>query len=147
MARPDVLRLQVLELGVHGEALLASHCPPGRRGEISRAPRRLSTLFFFSLEVLEVSEPGCSSPFYLPTYLEVDILSYKMNSGAQDAGQTGYTWISFGYPLAALGSEDWCDAIHAGVFSGGRPSVHGVAPSPTAPASSRVSREFSWYTW
>ena len=42
-----------------------------------------------------------------------------------------------GYPLAALGSEDWCDAIHAGVFSGGRPSVHGVAPSPTAPASSR----------
>ena len=40
-----------------------------------------------------------------------------------------------GYPLAALGSEDWCDAIHAGVFSGGRPSVHGVAPSPTAPAS------------
>ena len=46
-----------------------------------------------------------------------------------------------GYPLAALGSEDWCDAIHAGVFSGGRPSVHGVAPSPTAPASSRVSRE------
>ena len=46
-----------------------------------------------------------------------------------------------GYPLAALGSEDWCDAIHAGVFSGGRLSVHGVAPSPTAPASSRVSRE------
>ena len=46
-----------------------------------------------------------------------------------------------GYPLAALGSEDWCDAIHAGMFSGGRPSVHGVAPSPTAPASSRVSRE------
>ena len=42
-----------------------------------------------------------------------------------------------GYPLAALGSEDWCDAIHAGVFSDGRPSVHGVAPSPTAPASSR----------
>ena len=30
--------------------------------------------------------------------------------------------------LAALGSEDWCDVIHAGVFSGGRPSVHGVAP-------------------
>ena len=27
-----------------------------------------------------------------------------------------------GSPLAALGSEDWCDAIHAGVFSGGRPS-------------------------
>ena len=27
-----------------------------------------------------------------------------------------------GYPLAALGSEDWCDAIHAGVFSDGRPS-------------------------
>ena len=41
-----------------------------------------------------------------------------------------------GYPLAALGSEDWC-----GVVSDGRPSVHGVAPSPTAPASSRVSRE------
>ena len=46
-----------------------------------------------------------------------------------------------GYPFAALGSEDWCDAIHAGVVSDGRPSVHGVAPSPTAPASSRVSRE------
>ena len=46
-----------------------------------------------------------------------------------------------GYPLAALGSEDWCDAIHAGVFSGGRPSVHGVAPSPTAPASSRGRRK------
>ena len=45
-----------------------------------------------------------------------------------------------GYPLAALGSEDWCDAIHAGVFSDGRPSVHGVAPSPTAPASSRGRR-------
>ena len=31
-------------------------------------------------------------------------------------------WISFGrvgYP----GSEDWCDAIHAGVFSDGRPST------------------------
>ena len=43
--------------------------------------------------------------------------------------------LSGGYPLAALGSEDWCDAIHAGVLAGGRPSVHGVAPSPTAPAS------------
>jgi len=31
------------------------------------------------------------------------------------------------------------DAIHAGVVSDGRPSVHGVAPSPTAPASSRAS--------
>ena len=29
-----------------------------------------------------------------------------------------------------------CDPIHGGVFSDGRPSVHGVAPSPTAPASS-----------
>ena len=28
--------------------------------------------------------------------------------------------------MAALGSEDWCDAIHAGVVSDGRPSVHGV---------------------
>ena len=46
-----------------------------------------------------------------------------------------------GYPLAALGSEDWCNPSHGGVFSDGRPSVHGVAPSPTAPASSRVSRE------
>ena len=45
--------------------------------------------------------------------------------------------LSCGYPSAALGSEHWCDVIHAGVFSGGRPSVHGVAPSPTAPASSR----------
>ena len=34
-------------------------------------------------------------------------------------------------PLSALGSEDWWDAIHAGVFSGGRPSVHGVAPRDT----------------
>ena len=43
-----------------------------------------------------------------------------------------------GYPLAALGSEDWCNPSHGGVFSDGRPSVHGVAPSPTAaPASSR----------
>ena len=41
----------------------------------------------------------------------------------------------------SLGSRITCDAIHAGVFSGGRPSVHGAAPSPTAPASSRVSRE------
>ena len=46
-----------------------------------------------------------------------------------------------GYPLAALGSEDWCNPSHGGVFSDGRPSVHGVATSPTAPASSRVSRE------
>ena len=38
-----------------------------------------------------------------------------------------------GYLLAALGSEDWCDPIQGGVFSDGRPSVHGVAPSPTAP--------------
>ena len=36
-----------------------------------------------------------------------------------------------GYPLAALGSEDWCNPSHGGVFSDGRPSVHGVAPSPT----------------
>ena len=48
-----------------------------------------------------------------------------------------------GYPLAALGSEDWCNPVHGGVFSDGRPSVHGVAPSPTAPASSRVSRASS----
>ena len=45
-----------------------------------------------------------------------------------------------GYPLAALGSEDWCNPSHGGVFSDGRPSVHGVAPSPTAPASSRGRR-------
>ena len=45
-----------------------------------------------------------------------------------------------GYPLAALGSEDWCNPSHGGVFSGGRPSVHGVATSPTAPASSRGRR-------
>jgi len=38
----------------------------------------------------------------------------------------------------AFVSENWCNAVHAGVFSDGRPSVHGVAPSPTAPASSRV---------
>ena len=31
-----------------------------------------------------------------------------------------------GYPLAALGSEDWCNPSHGGVFSDGRPSVHGV---------------------
>ena len=64
--------------------------------------------------------PACR--FYLPTYL-----------GSR--GSRG------GYPLAALGSEDWCNPSHGGVFSGGRPSVHGVATSPTAPASSRVSRE------
>ena len=45
---------------------------------------------------------------------------------------------------AALGSEDWCNPVHGGVFSDGRPSVHGVAPSPTAPASSRVSREWPY---
>ena len=49
--------------------------------------------------------------------------------------------LEVGYPSAALGSEDWCNPVHGGVFSDGRPSVHGVAPSPTAPASSRVSRE------
>jgi len=37
-----------------------------------------------------------------------------------------------GYPLAALGSEDWCNPSHGGVFSGGRPSVHGVATSHCA---------------
>ena len=62
-------------------------------------------------------------------------------AGARVLSSTGSRGSRGGYPLAALGSEDWCDAIHAGVFSGGRPSVHGVAPSPTAPASSRVSRE------
>ena len=64
---------------------------------------------------------------------------------ASDSGRIGHfagaRGSRGGYPLAALGSEDWCNPSHGGVFSGGRPSVHGVAPSPTAPASSRVSRE------
>ena len=44
-----------------------------------------------------------------------------------------YFFLSFsrgsrgGYPLAALGSEEWCNPSHGGVFSDGRPSVHGVA--------------------
>ena len=48
--------------------------------------------------------------------------------------------------MAALGSEDWCNPSHGGVFSDGRPSVHGVAPSPTAPASSRGSPGFPYVT-
>ena len=45
-----------------------------------------------------------------------------------------------GYPLVALGSEGWSDAIHAGVFSGGRPSVHWELPLLRLPRLS--SREF-----
>ena len=73
----------------------------------------------------------------------------RWRSGRPDRWRVGHNFHSLersrglevGYPLAALGSEDWCDPVHGGVFSDGRPSVHGVAPSPTAPASSRVSRE------
>ena len=51
-----------------------------------------------------------------------------------------------GYPLrlAALGSEDWCDAVHTGVFSHGRP-VRGVAP-PTAPATRPRGRNKNFTT-
>ena len=49
--------------------------------------------------------------------------------------------------MAALGSEDWCDPVHGGVFSDGRPrqcarSCPFALPRATAPASSRVSREW-----
>ena len=39
------------------------------------------------------------------------------------------------YPLAALGSEDQFNAVHAGVFADGRPSVHGVAPLSDCPCA------------
>ena len=41
---------------------------------------------------------------------------YELHSKCSSRGSRG------GYPLAALGSEDWRDAIHVGVFSDGRPS-------------------------
>jgi len=42
--------------------------------------------------------------------------------------------LAFSVPIRCLGPS--------GCSLSGRPSVHGVAPSPTAPASSRVSREW-----
>ena len=57
----------------------------------------------------------------LPCWLEDLIVAFWVLRTTVSRG------LEVGYPSAALGSEDWCNPVHGGVFSDGRPSVHGVA--------------------
>ncbi|EOD34197.1 hypothetical protein EMIHUDRAFT_201844 [Emiliania huxleyi CCMP1516] len=67
-----------------------------------------------------------------------------------EAGVNKGSKSSGGYPLAALGSEDWCNPSHGGVFSDGRPSESWAPRHQTAPPARRelqpTGRTGRWHT-